>query len=110
MKRRSLDDSRLKWWAGTAIGVALLALLIDQPMLLVLALLMAASVLVLWRWRGRALPLVALAWAAASHTASMAGWTAAYDAIFAKYGFIVSNDLDEAVAFAKDRSGLPLDD
>jgi acyl-CoA synthetase (NDP forming) len=38
--------------------------------------------------------------AAASHTASMAGWTAAYDAVFAKYGFIVSNDLDEAVAIA----------
>jgi len=38
--------------------------------------------------------------AAASHTASMAGWSAAYDAIFAKYGFIVSNDLDEAVAIA----------
>ena len=35
--------------------------------------------------------------AAASHTASMAGWSAAYDAVFAKYGFIVSNDLDEAV-------------
>ena len=32
--------------------------------------------------------------AAASHTASMAGWSAAYDAVFAKYGFIVSNDLD----------------
>jgi acetyltransferase len=30
----------------------------------------------------------------------MAGWSAAYDAIFAKYGFIVSNDLDEAVAIA----------
>src|SRR5580692_11188244 len=38
--------------------------------------------------------------AAASHTASMAGWSAAYDTIFAKYGFIVSNDLDEAVAIA----------
>jgi acetyltransferase len=38
--------------------------------------------------------------AAASHTASMAGWSAAYDAIFARYGFIVSNDLDEAVAIA----------
>lgn len=38
--------------------------------------------------------------AAASHTASMAGWSAAYDAIFAKYGFIISNDLDEAVAIA----------
>ena len=38
--------------------------------------------------------------AAASHTASMAGWSAAYDAMFAKYGFIISNDLDEAVAIA----------
>jgi len=38
--------------------------------------------------------------AAASHTASMAGWSAAYDAIFAKYGFIISNDLDEAVTIA----------
>jgi acyl-CoA synthetase (NDP forming) len=38
--------------------------------------------------------------AAASHTASMAGWSAAYDAMFAKYGFIVSNDLDEAVTIA----------
>src|ERR1700688_4292764 len=38
--------------------------------------------------------------AAASHTASMAGWSAGYDAVFAKYGFIVSNDLDEAVTIA----------
>src|SRR6476469_6586580 len=38
--------------------------------------------------------------AAASHTASMAGWSAAYDAVFAKYGCIVSNDLDEAVTIA----------
>ena len=38
--------------------------------------------------------------AAASHTASMAGWSAAYDAVFARYGFIVSNDLDEAVTIA----------
>src|ERR1700719_2390877 len=38
--------------------------------------------------------------AAASHTASMAGWSAAYDAVFAKYGFIISNDLDEAVTIA----------
>src|SRR6202790_4382688 len=38
--------------------------------------------------------------AAASHTASMAGRSAAYDAVFAKYGFIVSNDLDEAVTIA----------
>ena len=38
--------------------------------------------------------------AAASHTASMAGWSAAYDAVFAKYGFSVSHDLDEAVTIA----------
>src|ERR1700730_10183743 len=38
--------------------------------------------------------------AAASHTASMAGWYAAYDAVFAKYGIIVSNDLGEAVTIA----------
>src|SRR5439155_13562603 len=38
--------------------------------------------------------------AAASHTASMAGWSAAYDAVFAKYGFIISNDRDEAVTIA----------
>src|SRR5258706_3427075 len=38
--------------------------------------------------------------AAASHTASMAGWSAAYDAVFSKYGFIVSNHLDESVTIA----------
>lgn len=46
--------------------------------------------------------------AAASHTASMAGWSAAYDAVFAKYGFIVSNDLDEAVAIAALLTSNPL--
>ena len=46
--------------------------------------------------------------AAASHTASMAGWTAAYDAVFAKYGFIVSNDLDEAVTIAALLATAPL--
>ncbi|MEH2511735.1 acyl-CoA synthetase (NDP forming) [Nitrobacteraceae bacterium AZCC 1564] len=46
--------------------------------------------------------------AAASHTASMAGWTAAYDAVFAKYGLIVSNDLDEAVAIAAAFATAPL--
>src|SRR3954462_13116 len=46
--------------------------------------------------------------AAASHTASMAGWSAAYDAVFAKYGFIVSNDLDEAVAIAAVLTSNPL--
>src|SRR4051794_14061347 len=46
--------------------------------------------------------------AAASHTASMAGWSAAYDAVFARYGFIVSNDLDEAVAIAAVLTSSPL--
>src|SRR5580698_1794261 len=46
--------------------------------------------------------------AAASHTASMAGWSAAYDAVFAKYGFIISNDLDEAVAIAAVLTTNPL--
>ncbi len=46
--------------------------------------------------------------AAASHTASMAGWSAAYDAVFAKYGFIVSNDLDEAVTIAAVLTSSPL--
>src|SRR5215468_8824874 len=46
--------------------------------------------------------------AAASHTASMAGWSAAYDAVFAKYGFIVSNDLDEALTIAAVFAGNPL--
>ncbi|WGR94372.1 CoA-binding protein [Bradyrhizobium sp. ISRA435] len=46
--------------------------------------------------------------AAASHTASMAGWSAAYDAVFAKYGFIVSNDLDESVTIAAVLATNPL--
>jgi acetate---CoA ligase (ADP-forming) len=46
--------------------------------------------------------------AAASHTASMAGWSAAYDAVFAKYGFIVSNDLDEALTIAAVLASNPL--
>jgi acetate---CoA ligase (ADP-forming) len=46
--------------------------------------------------------------AAVSHTASMAGWSAAYDAVFAKYGFIVSNDLDEAVTIAAVLTTNPL--
>ncbi|MBV9560168.1 MAG: acetate--CoA ligase family protein [Bradyrhizobium sp.] len=46
--------------------------------------------------------------AAASHTASMAGWSAAYDAVFARYGFIVSNDMDEAVAIAAVLASNPL--
>ncbi|MGY4413939.1 acyl-CoA synthetase (NDP forming) [Bradyrhizobium sp. LB7.1] len=46
--------------------------------------------------------------AAASHTASMAGWSAAYDAVFAKYGFIASNDLDEALTIAAVLASNPL--
>ena len=46
--------------------------------------------------------------AAASHTASMAGWSGAYDAVFAKFGFIVSNDLDEAVTIAAVLASNPL--
>src|SRR3954465_262220 len=46
--------------------------------------------------------------AAASHPASMAGWSAAYDAVFAKYGFIVSNDIDEAVTIAAVLTTSPL--
>lgn len=46
--------------------------------------------------------------AAASHTASMAGWSAAYDAVFGKYGFIVSNDLDEAMTIAAVLASNPL--
>jgi acyl-CoA synthetase (NDP forming) len=38
----------------------------------------------------------------------MAGWSAAYDAVFAKYGFIVSNDLDEAVAIAAALTSAPM--
>ena len=37
---------------------------------------------------------------ASARALCMAGWSAAYDAVFAKYGFIVSNDLDEAVTIA----------
>src|SRR5215468_6575579 len=46
--------------------------------------------------------------AAASHTASMAGWSAAYDAVFAKYSFIASDDLDEAVTIAAVLASNPL--
>jgi acetyltransferase len=38
----------------------------------------------------------------------MAGWSAAYDAVFAKYGFIISNDLDEAVTIAAVLTTNPL--
>ena len=38
--------------------------------------------------------------AAASHTASMAGWDAAYDAMFRRHGIAVATDLTEALCFA----------
>lgn len=46
--------------------------------------------------------------AAASHTASMAGWSAAYDAVFAKYGLIAALDIDEAVVIAAAFASNPL--
>jgi len=36
--------------------------------------------------------------AAASHTASMAGWDVGYDAMFRRHGIIVATELDEALA------------
>ncbi|HWI25746.1 MAG TPA: acetate--CoA ligase family protein [Stellaceae bacterium] len=38
--------------------------------------------------------------AAQSHTASMAGWDTAYEAVFRRYGIIAAADPDEAVAIA----------
>lgn len=46
--------------------------------------------------------------AAASHTASMAGWSAAYDAVFAAHGVTAANDIDEAVAIAAAFAANPL--
>jgi fatty-acyl-CoA synthase len=46
--------------------------------------------------------------AAASHTASMAGWSAAYDAVFAADGLISAADIDEAVAIAATFAANPL--
>jgi acyl-CoA synthetase (NDP forming) len=46
--------------------------------------------------------------AARSHTASMAGWNAAYDAVFRKYGIIAADDPDEAVAIAAAFATCPL--
>ncbi|HXZ02578.1 MAG TPA: acetate--CoA ligase family protein [Stellaceae bacterium] len=46
--------------------------------------------------------------AAASHTASMAGWNAAYDAVFRKYGLTAAADPDEAVAIAAGFVTCPL--
>jgi len=38
--------------------------------------------------------------AAASHTASMAGWDVGYDAMFRRHGIVVATELDEALAIA----------
>ena len=38
--------------------------------------------------------------AAASHTASMAGWDAGYDAMFHRHGIVVATELDEALTIA----------
>lgn len=38
--------------------------------------------------------------AAASHTASMAGWDAGYDAMFARHGIVVTSELEEALCLA----------
>ena len=38
--------------------------------------------------------------AAAAHTASVAGWNAAYDAIFDRHGIVVASDLEEALVLA----------
>jgi acyl-CoA synthetase (NDP forming) len=46
--------------------------------------------------------------AAASHTASMTGWNAAYRAVFAKYGFIEAHGPEEAVAVAAGLTSAPL--
>jgi acyl-CoA synthetase (NDP forming) len=45
--------------------------------------------------------------ASASHTASMAGWNAAYEAIFAANGFIQAADADELVAIAAAFATMP---
>lgn len=46
--------------------------------------------------------------AAVSHTASMTGWNAAYEAVFAKFGFVSTSDPDEAVAIAAAFASAPV--
>ncbi len=46
--------------------------------------------------------------AAASHTASLAGWNTAYDAVFRRYGIIATVDPDETVAIAASFVTCPL--
>lgn len=46
--------------------------------------------------------------AAASHTANMAGWDAAYDAVFKTYGIVVATDPEEMTALAAAFATCPL--
>jgi acyl-CoA synthetase (NDP forming) len=46
--------------------------------------------------------------ATASHTGSMAGWDAAYDAVFKQYGMIVTDDLDYALGIVAALTTCPL--
>jgi acetate---CoA ligase (ADP-forming) len=46
--------------------------------------------------------------AALSHTASMAGWDAAYEAVFKTFGIIVASDPDEAIAIAAALTSAPV--
>jgi acetate---CoA ligase (ADP-forming) len=46
--------------------------------------------------------------AALSHTASMTGWDAAYEAVFKTFGIIVASDPDEAIAIAAALTSAPL--
>jgi acetate---CoA ligase (ADP-forming) len=46
--------------------------------------------------------------ATASHTASMAGWDAAYQAVFQRFGLLTARDPDEAVALAGALATSPL--
>ena len=46
--------------------------------------------------------------AAHSHTASLAGSAEAYEAVFRQFGFVIANDLDELVAYAKVFDTQPL--
>jgi acetate---CoA ligase (ADP-forming) len=46
--------------------------------------------------------------AALSHTASMTGWDAAYEAVFKTFGIVVASDPDEAIAIAAALTSAPL--
>ena len=46
--------------------------------------------------------------AALSHTASMTGWDAAYEAVFKTFGIIVASDPDEAIAIAGAVTSAPV--